>query len=374
MDIYCFCHPTGEVYHDDLVYLGEGLESLGHRLYGNRNLWRKEPGRNEWLIKHDPAVGPADCALVLVAGLFFECPVEEEGRLSFAQLPEEVLRSDRRNKVVMLDTNDGWLTPAWRPQCRKMDLVLRTKLNKMCSYPDNFRPWVLGYSSRVERMAREALPFDQRQRVVLDNFGYSHAWPHTVRQWARHTVYPGLRSHIPVEERLAPTCTPADGEWNWMMHRQTARRHNPAYFRDLGNVQVVSAFCGDWLPQWPRDCTALCGGGRKAELRRNFWWAVHHLLRGKRRAIQWDSWRFWEALVCGTVPLTTNLGEVGVTLPVMPEPNVHYMACDRDGRIPPEVFQAERLRSIAENGTAWATENYSPQAAARRLLAWSDLT
>jgi len=101
---------------------------------------------------------------------------------------------------------------------------------------------------------------------------------------------------------------------------------------------------------------------------------MHHLLRGKRRAIQWDSWRFWEALVCGAVPLTTNLEEVGVTLPVMPEPNVHYMACDRDGRIPPEVFQAERLRSIAENGTAWATENYSPQAAARRLLSWLDLT
>ncbi len=370
MNVYCFCHPREQVYHDDLVYVGEGLEARGHRLFGNRNYWRKEADIENWLIKHDPSVKPDDCQLVLVAGLFFECPVEEEKRLTFAELPTNVLRNDRRNNVVFIDTNDGWKTPMWRPECRDMDVVLRTKLNRMCSYPGNVRPWVLGYSSRVERMAEGALDFANRRQVLLDNFGYSHTWTHTVREWARRSVYPNIEKHMALEVRVAPSCTPEDGDWNWMMHRQCARRHNPAYYRDLCSVQVVSSFCGDWFPQWPRDCRPLCGGGRKADLRRKFWWLMHRLLRGKPRAIQWDSWRFWEALICGAVPLTTNLEEVGVTLPVMPEPNVHYIACDKRGFVDPDVFEPSRLRLIAENGRAWARANYSPLAAADRLIAW----
>jgi len=93
-------------------------------------------------------------------------------------------------------------------------------------------------------------------------------------------------------------------------------------------------------------------------------------MRGSPRAIQWDSWRFWETLVCGLVPLTTNLGEVGVTLPVMPEPDVHYIACDLRGRVNPDVFEPDRLRCIAENGREWALTNYSPEASADRLMTW----
>lgn len=368
MDIYCFCHPHGEPYHDDLVYLGEGLETHGHRLYGNRNYWRKEPGSDKWLITYDPSVRPKDCQIVLVAGLFFECPEESQGRLSFADLPGDVLRPDRLNKVVLIDTNDGWQTQMWRPECRKMDLVFRTKLNRMCTYPENVRPWVLGYGSRVERMASQAPEFVKRKRVVLDNFGYSHPWPHTVRDWARERVYPRLKTYIPVEEKTATTCTPSDGSWNWMMHQQCARRHNPAYYEDLCNVQVVSCFCGDWFPQWPRDCRRLCGGGSKADLRRKIWWSIHRLMRGSPRAIQWDSWRFWETLVCGAVPLTTNLGEAGVTLPHMPEPDVHYISCDLHGHVNPNVFEASRLQCIAENGRKWAVQNYSPKASAKRFL------
>lgn len=368
MDIYCFCHPHGNPYHDDLVYLAEGLEACGHRLFGNRDYWRKEPGKDEWLITHNPAVRPDDCPIVLIAGLFFECPVESESRLSFAELPKDVLRPERRNKVVFIDTNDGWQTPMWRPDCRRMDLVLRTKLNRMCSYPENVRPWALGYTSRVENMASDAHEFARRKRVVLDNFGYSHSWPHTVRKWAREIVYPQIQAHIPVEVRKAPTCTSNDGAWNWMMHQQCARRHNPAYYQDLCDVQVVSCFCGDWFPQHPRDCRVLCGGGRKGALRRKFWWSVHRIIRGTPRAIQWDSWRFWETLVCGAVPLTTDLGKTGVTLPIMPEPNVHYVACDIHGRVDPKVFEPNRLRYIAENGREWVHKNYSPKRAATRML------
>lgn len=370
MDIYCFCHPHGEPYHDDLVYLGEGLEVRGHRLFGNRNYWRKDPENDKWLITHDPSVRPKDCGIVLVAGLFFECPVESEGRLSFAKLPSDVLQPERRNKVVFIDTNDGWQTPMWRPECRNMDLVLRTKLNRRCTYPENVRPWVLGYSSRVERMASQAPEFARRKRVVLDNFGYSHSWPHTARDWARERVYPRIRAYIPVEERKAPTCTLSEGSWNWMMHQQCARRHNPAYYQDLCNVQIVSCFCGDWFPQWPRDCRPLCGGGRKADLRRRIWWSVHQIMRGSPRLIQWDSWRFWETFVCGAVPLTTNLEEAGVTLPVMPEPDFHYIACDLHGRVNPDVFEPNRLRSIAENGREWALANYNQATAADRLISW----
>lgn len=370
LNIYCFAHPHGDVYHDDLVYVGEGLEELGHNLYGNRNLWLRTPNASDWLVTHDPAVDYRDCDVVIIAGQYVEYISESTFGVTKAELPSGLFEATRRFKTVLTDIGDGWRTQAWEPWARSLDIILRTKLNCRSAYPANLKPWVLGVSQRVGIAAGQATPFQERARAVLDNFGFSHPYGHGVRKWARKNVYPGLRGQLAIQFRHAPTVTAADGEWNALMNKQTKGKHNPAYYRDLRSYQVISCFCGDWYPSQPADAAVFSGGGGRVAIRRLLYGALDRLSGAIPRLIQWDSWRFWETLACGAVALHFDLAKGGVSLPVMPEPGVHYLACDEKGRIPDEWLTSAALERIAAQGTAWAKGNYSPLKAAERMLSY----
>jgi len=374
LKIYFLAHPHGDVYHDDLIYLGEGLKQLGHDLHGNRNLWKESAESPDYLIPHDPAVRADQADLVIIAGQYHSYTDPRDFLVRSAPIPDDLLLpGPRKTKRVLADENDGWKTVSWLPWARRMDLCLRVKLNKRCEYPDNLRPWVLGFTSRILRMGALDKPFDTRKHAVLDNFGFSHPYAHGVRDWARKNVYPQLPKSLPVEFRMASRCTEKDGKWNWLMYQQTLGKHNPAYYQNLCDYQIVSCFCGDWCPSKPLDASKMMVGGRKARIRRTIYGAWDNLTGAIPRLIQWDSWRFWETLVCGAVALHFDLEKGGVLLPVMPVPGVHYLACDEHGRIPPEWLRPDRLEQIAIQGRAWALEHYAPEVAARRLIDWLKL-
>lgn len=115
-------------------------------------------------------------------------------------------------------------------------------------------------------------------------------------------------------------------------------------------------------------------GGNKARARRAWFELVDLVDPRPRRAIQWDSFRFWEALAAGCAAVNIDLDKYGVELPVMPVNWTHYIGIDFDrprDAIDRLAGDPSLLERVASAGRQWAFEHYSPRALAARLLAWA---
>jgi hypothetical protein len=90
--------------------------------------------------------------------------------------------------------------------------------------------------------------------------------------------------------------------------------------------------------------------------------------------VQWDSFRFWEALAAGCAAFNIDLEYYGVVLPVMPVNGRDYLGVRFDA-VEETITRLEAdpglLERVAEQGRQWALANYSPRAMATRLLEWS---
>jgi hypothetical protein len=89
------------------------------------------------------------------------------------------------------------------------------------------------------------------------------------------------------------------------------------------------------------------------------------------RSEQWDSFRFWEALTAGCVPINIDLKRHGVTLPSISTSTEQYAGVDvdRPDATLSVLEDSSKLERIASTGRAWALKHCSPVAQARRLLA-----
>src|SRR5262249_4090009 len=109
----------------------------------------------------------------------------------------------------------------------------------------------------------------------------------------------------------------------------------------------------------------------KAKLRRAFFEVLGAFDPRPRRSVQWDSFRFWEALAAGCAAFNIDIDYYGAELPVMPKNWVHYFGFDLDRvdsfieRLQEEPGSVER---VAREGRRWALTHYSPNATARRFL------
>ncbi|MBY0429981.1 MAG: hypothetical protein K2Q10_02190 [Rhodospirillales bacterium] len=191
-----------------------------------------------------------------------------------------------------------------------------------------------------------ALPsFGQRRAAVLNNFGFSDR--QDVR-WALELSYvrrlerrlPILRAWPP--QRMAPDeyvqalktcalCLAYGGTFKVNMWDEEAFRDNPA---------VDACYRGMAFARQPV-------------------------------VMRWDSWRFWEALAHGCVPVHLDFEKYGFRLPVMPEKWRHYVPIDMEdinGSVDGLLANLDRLEEISEAGHRWAFEHYGPAACARRFL------
>jgi hypothetical protein len=94
------------------------------------------------------------------------------------------------------------------------------------------------------------------------------------------------------------------------------------------------------------------------------------------RIVQWDSWRFWEALGAGCAAFNLDLERYGALLPVMPVNGRHYFGIDLDRprhAIERIADDPGCLQRVAAAGREWALANYAPAAMARRFLAEAGL-
>ena len=112
-------------------------------------------------------------------------------------------------------------------------------------------------------------------------------------------------------------------------------------------------------------------GGNKAKLKRFFYETLGSVDPRPWRAVQWDSFRAWEAWVAGCATFNVDLDIYGPVLPVMPENWKHYIGVDL--RRPMNAIDRIKsdpglLQRVARQGRQWALANYSPKAMAQRFV------
>lgn len=361
-----------EVYNDAAIHLAEGLQALGLPFFANRDFWREDPGSEAYLFRHDPTITPANCDVVVITSYWFSYIDPVTFQTTGLPMPAGLTATGRRHRLVLLDPDDGYKTTGWRPEFRAFDLVLRPKYNRLTFNHANTVPWVLGFGCRVLRATADGPPFAARRRVIVQNFGFTHGYVHGVRRAALAQLLPRLAPAWPLETRQTPAEEVSADPWDRLMWRQTQRKHNPGYYDQLRQTQVVACFCGDFIPGLPVDPSPGLVGGRKARLKLGLHRLLSRLLGRSDRIIQWDSWRFWECLAADSVALHVDLEKYGVALPVMPMNWEHYVGFDFE-HLDRDIarflaLDTASLARIAAAGRQWAVDNYAPAASARRCL------
>ena len=369
--IYFYCREEEGNLQEDVIALAEGFRELGIPCYANCNYWQ-ESVAGDYLLRHDPDVTPDDCDIVVVSYTWPYWIRMRTFDLVRRPLPDGLFKKGRRYRTVYMDSHDGHRTVSWEPEFRQFDFILRSKLNRRAWHPGNVRPWATGLNGRVIRATDGAAPFHARQRAILVNFGASHPYPHGTREIARAQFDPRISAILPVDRTTDDLSQEPDDAYERLMWRQTGGRYSRAYYERLKSSQAVACFCGELIPPMPyRNPECYLVGGNKAKLRRFFYELLGRFDRRPRRSVQWDSFRFWEALAAGCAAFNTDLDRYGVCLPVMPVNWTHYVGIDLD-RVEPVI---ERLiddpgclARIAAAGREWALSHYAPARMAERLL------
>lgn len=370
--VYFYCRNDEGNLQEDVITLAEGLRELGVPYHASCDYWLQSTQPGDYLFRHDPAVSADDCDIAVVSYTWPSWIRPKVHEHVQRPLPVGLFKPGRHYRTVYMDSHDGHRTISWEPEYRQFDVILRSKLNRRAWHPGNMRPWVLGTNNRILLATAGAPAFAGRRAALLWNFGASHSYPHGTRTAADKLFRPTIGRLLEIDESKDDlSIEPAD-PYEALMWRQTGFRFSRAYYERLTATQAVACFCGDLIPPMPfeRPERYLVGGNR-AKLRRAFYDGLSLLDPRPPRSVQWDSFRFWEALCAGALVVNLDLEHYGVDMPVLPKNWVHYVGVDLDAvDRTMERLRAEwdRLPEIAAAGRAWAMEYYSPRAMAERFL------
>jgi hypothetical protein len=370
MNIYFFNSAVQELYQNDLIPIAEGLKELGHSFHARHDYWREEPG-GDCLFKSSPDVVPEECDLIIGTYMLFGVSKIDQ-RAEQDRFLALLSKKSAKTKIVFTDDSDGYTTPSWRRDFRAFDLICRTKYNTRAYAPPNAVPWAIGLTNRTLRMAASVPEPPERRRAVYVNYGASHPYEHTTRLKAKTLLHPALAPELETyQPEFADLSAPPADAYDRLMWEQTSKRHSRVYFERMKSCLVSSAFCGHEIPAAPWNPQNYCVGGGRARLRRRFFDLVQTIDPRPLRVISGDSFRFWESLACGTVPMQVDFEHYGLHLPVRPEPFRHYLPVrfdDLEASARRIKEQLPRLKNMADEGMRWACQMYAPCAVATRLL------
>jgi hypothetical protein len=370
--VYIYCRDEPGNLQEDVIALTEGLLELGIPVHANCNYWLKSTESGDYLLRHDPEIGPDDCDVVIVSYTWPHWIKMNTFDLVRRPLPEGLFKRGRKYTTVYMDNHDGHRTVSWEEEYRQFDVILRSKLNRRTWHPSNMFSWAYGLNNRILDATSNALPFAARRKVLLVNFGASHPFPHGARDLAASLFEPRIKEMFPLDQTKDDLKKRPAALYDALMWEQTGNRYSAAYYERLKSSQAVACFCGELIPPMPfRNPECYLVGGNKAKLLRFFYELLGRFDPRSPRSVQWDSFRFWEALAAGCTAFNLDLEHYGVELPVMPENWKHYIGVDLD-RIDEVVerllAEPSLLESAGKAGRIWALENYSQKVVAQRML------
>jgi len=370
--IYFYCRNEEGNLQEDVITLAEGFRELGIPYYANCDYWQQSVTPGDYLFRHDPEIRPDDCDVVIVSYTWPYWIRMKTFDLVRCPLPEGLFKNGRKYKTVYMDNHDGHRTVSWEPEFRQFDLILRSKLNSRAWHPTNMRPWVHGFTNRILKEVSGAPPFSERRRSLLWNFGASHPYPHGAREQAVAKFLPAASRLFDIDTTRDDLSAEPGDPYEALMWRQTSCRFSRAYYQRLQNAKAVASFCGELIPPMPyRDPECYLVGGNRAKIRRATYDLLALLDPRAPRSVQWDSFRFWEALAAGCVTFNLDLAYYGVDIPIMPENWKHYIGVNLNNV--PDVIQRineepQCLERISVQGRNWAMEYYRPRKMAERFL------
>ncbi len=370
LKVYFYCFPPTlngygdyasgyHYYQHGLVCLGEGLKALGIEFYANVNFWLPAPDA-PYLFRYDPNVTPDDCDLVIINEFWWEQKSQFAKSLCDT---ERLLRKDRPHQTILISlSSDNPRTNFLEAELERFDHYFKSHITKSTPLFPNTHSFPFGLSERIIKELENVLPYSERNHNLLVNSRGFNYGDHSLRNYIQTHFLPKINSIIPLESKVI-TDARDRGAYHALQWAQTSGRHNPGYYELLLSTTTCSTFGGYFISPFPRHPWTILGRGFRKAISKLGW--------KTQRIVQWDSWRFWEAMAAGCVPIHLDFEKYGFMLPVMPENWQHYIGIDLDNidRSIELINQnLDRLPEISAAGRAWALENYSPIAIAKRFL------
>jgi hypothetical protein len=325
----------------------------------------------DYLFRRDPDVRHQDCDVVVVTYTWPRWVRMGDFRTREQRLPEGLFAPGQTWATVFMDNNDGYRTIAWEPEYRQFDLILRTKYNSRTFHPSNMKPWAYGLVQRIIDATEGSLPFAERDRTLLVNFGASHPFSYGARDLATRRFEPRIAQALPIDRTKDDLSSEPPDPYEALMWHQTGGRFRRSYYERLKRTQAAACFCGHIIPAAPKRPEGYLVGGNKARLQRMAYEALGVLYHRPPRAVGADSFRFWEVLAAGCAAINLDLEHYGVEMPEMPLNGIHYLGVDleRVGAFVERLIEEPGLiQRVAQAGQSWALQHYTPEATARRFL------
>jgi hypothetical protein len=354
MTFYFFCYPHGPTdragYEHEMVALAEGLKELNIKIFGNVNYWPASPESDRYLISYQPEVHFQECDVVVFSSVLYNYE-----RLDL--LPENLFDKNRKYKLIFIDSSDGLITPGYKDEIRKVDLVLKNHYCHKYNYPQNFRPWQFGLTNRIIK-ASKPLPYSARNNDVIVNYRVKHHLRDLAEKKVMHNIYNVLHKNTTIDSFEYSKLSNLDRHY-WNL---TGKRHYPDFYERLGKSKACAAFGGTL------GNSRMQTSGLTSKILRKL--NQYFTLYDYDCIYQFDSWRFWESMVSGCVTLHIDFEKYGVVLPVMPENEIHYLGINFSdlNDASRKLKAVERYEIIGNNARKWVLENYSPRAVAEKFL------
>ena len=344
------------VYQHNIICLAEGFRKMGLEFYGNIDYWYEEkveaPLIKVQLDNFEPDI-------IIYSSHF----IRDNFTLEIKTLSNFF--------SVLIDSEDGFVTVS-DLYAKHFNLVLRSHFNSTREYASNVYPWSFGLSERMIK----AVEMNQC-RCIKDRIFINYRVFYNGRHLARKFLDPILKVRFVLFNEITDPYSSEvlkirdmkniQNSYWW----QTGCRHDNRYYSLLNESRFTYSFGGPLVLKLPFLITSsylLKFNRRMTQLLLDY-----GLLRSSFVInYQFDSWRFWEAMLSNSIPLHFDFESWNFVLPVMPINGTHYYGVhnlDFKGCGDKILsISSSDLNQISVDGAKWALEHYSPLAVSTRLI------
>lgn len=354
-------YPYGDDhYYHEMIALAEGFLSLGHEVYGNADYWW-QPEKKAFLIKGDNANNSFDIAVY-----------DYRYVTSFAHLlfRKGYPNFDKSKIHILIDRND-WNQPVWwnNPQYHIFNFIFAGNIYSTIKYPHNIRPWAIGLTEKIISYTDLFYNENESRENIT---GYNFRVEHNMRSFILNNLKIELKKY-PVSERF--TNADFENETDEFYYHASTKRLNPAYYKVLCRTRFFLAF-GGYYDFKPLKYQPYSFSDKL--IRKPAYWKYLNLKKKRKDfsdavfIFQHDNFRFWETLYSGAIAINLHLEHWNFKLPVMPQPDEHYIgittidAKNVEDKI--SRMNENEIKTMSDKAREWVFKNYSPRAQAQRIL------